>query len=455
MTLRLVRGGELSYHLLAFDEDGRPRRETAPSSAGGEVCEAAADPKKPITDVFIFSHGWLGDVRAAVRQYDSWLTAMDHPRDLTAAQRSRPDFRPLMVGLHWPSLPWGDERLHRGPALLSGDDGASNEFASENATDVDTLIDAYARRIADTPAGRTALRTILSARPTAHVLLPQQVEDAYRVLFAESGLACDGMSGAPGADQDSFDPGETLAQSEELDRGTGPALLGGSVDRSLNLLRMPLRQLSFWKMKDRARRFGEGGAHRLLRELQEAAPGARFHLMGHSFGCIVVSGAVSGPPDSSERPRPVATLFLVQGALSLWAYADHDGNPYQRATPGYFRRLLADRLVLGPVVTTRSTFDTAVGCFYPVGARLARQKVLGAALPKYGSIGSFGIQGVRGTVDIEMVNDRQYYDYAPGRVYNLEASRVIRQGRGPAGAHSDIAHAAVAHAFWQAAARTE
>ena len=55
---------------------------------------------------------------------------------------------------------------------------------------LDALIDAYAERIADTPAARAALRTIFEAAvvdsdPPA---LPPAVADAYRTLNRESGI---------------------------------------------------------------------------------------------------------------------------------------------------------------------------------------------------------------------------------------------------------------------------
>ena len=31
---------------------------------------------EPYTDVFLISHGWMGDVPAAVGQYDRWIGAM-------------------------------------------------------------------------------------------------------------------------------------------------------------------------------------------------------------------------------------------------------------------------------------------------------------------------------------------------------------------------------------------
>src|SRR5215472_846011 len=146
--------------------------------------------------------------------------------------------------------------------------------------------------------------------------------------------------------------------------------------------------------------------------------------------------------------RPVVSLLLVQGALSLWSYAGD--IPYAKGTAGYFHRIVEHGLVRGPIVTTRSTHDTAVGRFYPLGAQVRQQLVLDDALPAYGGIGSFGIQGLNGLVDMPMRPAAFRYGFRAGTIYNLEASDVIKNGGGASGAHSDIAHPEVAHAFWSA-----
>ncbi|HEY4958960.1 MAG TPA: CHAT domain-containing protein, partial [Caldimonas sp.] len=181
---------------------------------------------------------------------------------------------------------------------------------------------------------------------------------------------------------------------------------------------------------------------------QTAAPKARFHLMGHSFGCIVVSATVAGKEAGPALPRPVDSLFLVQGALSLWSYASD--IPYAVGTPGYFYRTIKNALVRGPIITTRSTHDTAVGRFYPIGAQIRQQLVLGNDFPAYGGIGSFGIQGASGIQDMPMRPATFAYGFKAGAIYNLEASAIICNGGGASGAHSDIAHPEVAHAFWSA-----
>jgi hypothetical protein len=447
MPIRRIAGTDTEYYLIVFDEQGKERREPDGTLMSERVRQQVA--AVPVTDVFFTSHGWKGDVPAAIEQYDAWIRAMlNLAADRTMAAQRRPGFRSLIVGLHWPSQPWGDETIPKGARgrLLSSSD--------ELTAPIESQVDAYASRIADSAAAREALRTIFEAARTDNTgELSPAVRRAYDTLFAESGLATGDPSGRPGADQDGFDPAAIVADARAAGALAGtpaavPGVLGAGEDLREALL-MPLRQLSFWKMKDRARHFGETGGHDLLCQLQEAAPTAHFHLMGHSFGCIVVSATVAGGPRSRPLPRPVDSLFLVQGALSIWAYAAD--VPYAPGTAGYFHTIVRKRLVRGPIVTTRSSKDTAVGRFYPLGAKLRKQVLLGdTEYPKYGGIGAFGIQGIDVVQELLMQPPQHVYGFRSGGIYNLEASRVIRNGSGASGAHSDIAHPEVAHAFWEA-----
>ncbi len=446
MPIRKIAGTDAEYYLVVFDEHGKERFEPDGTFMSETVTRRVTDTVAPVTDVFFTSHGWQGDVPAAIEQYDRWVGTMASVQsDHDAARQRRPGFSPLIVGLHWPSLPWGDETIPDGSAAVLSTGAAV-------APPIEAQVDAYAARIADTPKARAAIRSILEAtrREPDATTLPSAVREAYETLFAESGLGRGDLSGRPGADQDGFDPAAIIADARTAGASVAagsPGLLGFG-DTLRNALAMPLRQLSFWKMKDRARQFGETGAHALLTKLQLAASGARFHLMGHSFGCIVVSATVAGAPNTPRLPRPVDSIFLVQGALSLWSYAAD--IPYAPGTAGYFHCIVKEGLVRGPLVTTRSTYDTAVGRFYPLGAMLEKQLVLSEEYPVYGGIGSFGIQGVAGADDMAMQPVTFAYDFHGGGVYNLEASSVIRNGAGASGAHSDIAHPEVAHAFWAA-----
>jgi len=202
--------------------------------------------------------------------------------------------------------------------------------------------------------------------------------------------------------------------------------------------------------EDRARDIGEGGAHQFLMAMQGAAPNVRFHLMGHSFGCIVVTAR---PPvrGRTQLARPVQSMVLVQGAVSLWAYCG--SLPRAPGTCGYFNRLLAEKRCDGPIAATHSQYDTSVGRLYPLAVGLAGQESFAdpTALPEYGGAGTWGIQGLDAVTQLRsLAAMTEDYGFQPGRIYNLNADKVISGNGGQADAHCDIVHPEVAHLIWQA-----
>ena len=456
MPLRNIGDTDVQYYLISFDEHGVERREPDGSLLSETVKERLADRAEKISDVFFASHGWKGDVPAAIEQYDKWMGAMVRSPDRQAVRQKRPEFKALNVGLHWPSLPFGDENIPGagGGRTLSGG-------SKSTPTNLDAQVDQYAASIADTPVARGAIRTILTAATQddgrSEALSPD-VRNAYETLYAEARPRKErgGPGAPPGADYGDSDADamyRAARQAESESVGGGRKVLsgGGLLDKLKGLIVAPMQQLSFWKMKDRARAVGESGGHALLASFMNAAPATRFHLMGHSFGCIVVSATVAGRPGDAALPRGVDSLFLVQGALSLWSFCPD--IPFAHGTSGYFNRILAKELVRGPIITTRSTFDSAVGKLYPPAAEMRNQLTLDAKLPKFGGVGTFGAQGLGDVATDEKMQPESYeYGFEPKHVYNLDASGVIRNGGGFSGAHSDIAHPEVAHVMWQAVA---
>ena len=372
---------------------------------------------------------------------------VDLKGDLERMQQMRSPFRPLLIGLHWPSKPWGDEDL----------ESRGVSFSLTETTPVEQFVDEYAQRIADTEASRQALETIFQTARDEEVIvssvLPQKVRLAYETLDQEAALGNDGEGAAPGSDREAFDLDKisyALAQEEEIVSSRGLSWDG---------ILAPLRILSFWKMKDRARQFGERGAFKLLADLQQVASSeVRFHLMGHSFGCIVVSGMLAGPNDDNRLVRPVNSVALIQGALSLWSYCSDIPKMVlkPRPRPGYFHSIIAERKVKGAIITTQSVFDTAVGKMYPYGAGIVYSDIDFAPgqLPNYGGLGTFGARGPGlEIVDMPMLLRDGSYQFEPGKIYNLESSKFICDGTdgGLGGAHNDIAKPEVAHAVWSAA----
>lgn len=444
MPYENVSGTNLGYYLINHDENGAERQETI-NGAAQFLIDAVMQKlrKDSATDIFIMSHGWKGDVPAARDQYERWIRAMAmNSADLEKMHAKRPGFSPLIIGLHWPSQPWGDEEFGNAGNVSFGVGVVNAPAPAAAADNLDTLIDRYACRIADTPRARAALKTIFDAAlvDIAPARLPDEVRRAFDILDDEAALGSEGPAGAPGADREPFD----AERSYQLAR-TDIASFGGSGSPGILDL---LRQLSFWKMKERALHFGENGARDLLVKIQQAAPNAHVHLMGHSFGCIVVSAMLAG---ASAPVRPVSSLVLMQGALSLWSYCRD--IPVAQGKPGYFHAIVDKQRVSGPIVATQSRFDKALGKYYPLGAGLAGQIVYEAgALPRYAAVGTYGIAGMDDPVHgLDMLSAAAGYEFHPGKIYNLESSAFICDGDGPSGAHSDIAKAEAAHVVWEAA----
>lgn len=439
MPVEQVPGTALHYYMVSYDPVGRERRDDPGGRMGQRVIDALGD--ESVTDVFLLSHGWQGDVPAARAQYSKWIAAMDACRaDVDRMRERRPRFRPLLVCLHWPSRPWGDEELA----------AASGAFDAVPLPSVEDLIARYAEQVADTPAARDALGVIFAAaeRDIAPESLPADVRTAYEVLDRESQLRHDGAGGAPGDDREPFDPDRVYAAALDEAVSFGDMSLGG--------LLAPLGTLSFWKMKARACLLGETGAAAelfgWLLKVGAARPDVRFHLMGHSFGCIVVSALLAGRPGRDPLPRPVDSVVLVQGALSIWSFCAR--IPYQSSRAGYFHRVVSEKCVAGPILATLSEHDTALSRFYPMGAGLRRQIAYSTPdeFPRYGALGTYGARGPDLPVSDEQLQPVSVpYRFESGRVYNIESSQYICEGKGASGAHSDIAKPEVAHAVWGAA----
>lgn len=435
MPYRKIEPRGTPYALVCYGADGFERMDDADGMMSERVL---ADVKgTPVTDVFFFCHGWKGDVPAAVEQYDRWIGAVAaRSLDLARMEAVVPRFRPMFVGLHWPSLPFGDEDLGGASFGHAGAAGPADPLA------------AWLGVLGDTPAVRGPLEVIVEAarRDMAAEEMPPAVAAAYLQLDAALGLGSGGPGAAPDADRAAFDPVASMEAAGAAGPSFGGSWMGG--------LLAPLRQLSFWTMKKRARAIGEGGMHAFLGRLLSAtaARKGRVHLMGHSFGCVVVSSMLGGPVAASPLTRPVSSVTLVQGAFSLWSFAR--AIPYAGGGPGYFHQVLGDAKIRGPLVTTRSKHDTAVGVLYPLASRIHGAASFAAGqLPEYGAVGAYGLQGLSDTEREErpMLPADGEYGFSGGRVYNLDASRYIAQKEGISGAHSDIDGPEVAHMILEAA----
>lgn len=424
MPFHPIPGTDQRYALISFDEKGRERSDDPDGGVFSRAVHAHVVQTQP-SHVFVFVHGWKGDVPAAVDQYNRWIGALwKSDAERTAMGAS---FRPLFVGLHWPSQPWGEETFGSGIA----------SFATAGAEAIEAVLEAAVAHFGGDAAVRAPLETIFRAfadDPAARVV-PDDALAAYEQLAQAIGFSAGRDADAPPEeDGAALDP-QAAIRAERI-ASAGESF--GLASTFRNGILAGLRQASFWMMKRRARTVGEQGMHAFIGAVQQSSQ-PHIHLMGHSFGCIVVSSILGGPNGSGALPRPVDSAALVQGALSLWSFADKIPGADK---PGYFRHVIGKRAVTGPIVTTQSNHDLAVSTAFPAAVGLINEFDFGTELPRFGGIGTWGIQGTAVAEKKQML-DAGDYGFAPGRVYNVDGSSFIS-------GHSAIDGPQVARMQWQA-----
>ncbi|HEE0117919.1 TPA: hypothetical protein R6W50_000580 [Citrobacter gillenii] len=436
MPWQNINNSQTGYFLLSVDEQGKEAASDV-NNKGECVSVQVLNTVKyeTITDLFLWAHGWQQDPERASSQFDSWIEAFNTcSPDRLRVEATVPRFRALHVGFHWPSLAWANESLKTVP--FGGTEGLSKAI----------WVEQYAQMLGNAPGVRQAIESLFNVISINMWMdtLPDDVCRAYLELNEALALGEEGCDGDGAADRHTFDPRATVNSTSEFDNFA----IGGIGDAIL----LPLRQLTFWSMKKRAKVVGENGLYPFIIALQRAAPALRIHLMGHSFGCIVASAGIAGPGGNTPLLRSIQSCVLVQGAMSIWAFAPT--NAYTPNTCGYFHSIIADKKLSGPLVSTFSAFDYAVGRLYPWAAGVANQIAFDqpSKKPRYAGIGTWGIQGMANDKPSPMLEVTTRYTWGnSSSVYNIDGGKYIRKIDGISGAHSDIGGPEVAHLIWQTA----
>ena len=126
---RIVRtpgGRDVPYFIVPFDEKGRcegPRTRA-------RLLEWLAAPETAPTHVFLFSHGWNNDWTVATNRYQRFMDG--YMRMSAAKQLVHPaNFKPLFVGIFWPSTALVFGEGEAGPDIAGAGD---NEPPNARAT---------------------------------------------------------------------------------------------------------------------------------------------------------------------------------------------------------------------------------------------------------------------------------------------------------------------------------
>jgi hypothetical protein len=202
-----------------------------------------------------------------------------------------------------------------------------------------------------------------------------------------------------------------------------------------------LNLTTFYQMKERAGMIGRTAVSDLVKAVVARSPGMKLHLIGHSFGARLVTALALGK--DGAPPQKFASMTLLQGAFS------HNGFADKFKTVGFFRDVVADHRVAGPILATCTVNDKAVGLAYPLASLIAGQNasVFGGPTDPFGGLGRNGAQNTTEAVAGELQPVGSAYAFKAGAIFNLNADKVIS-------GHSDICKPEVFYALLKAVATT-
>ncbi|POR40054.1 hypothetical protein [Methylobacterium sp. V23] len=429
---------------LALDMDAKGQ---APERA-----QAAAALSLPeITDLIVISHGWNNDM-AEARQLYAALFANLAPM-LTKVGSTR---KFAALGVLWPSKRFAEEDLIPGgkatpaaTAALAAQAPSSAEIAAKIdglATYVGKLGSDDAERakvlVTRLEDSRKARKDFVSCIRAMLTQPPSDIRDdaSDRFFVGDADRLMEGLSNpvTPPAGTPCGAAGG-IARIKEAVPTSGH---GGAVSFSDVLTGMKaaafrlLNYATYYEMKERAGTVGKG-LNAVLAEIRRGHPQVAIHLVGHSFGARVVTAAADGP--DAFRPR---SLTLLQAAFSHNGFsAKFDGSH-----DGFFRKIVSDRKIDGPIVITHTIYDKAVGVAYPLASRLSgdNRSAFGDRDDPFGGLGRNGAvrlsEAEVANGDLLPETGRYAFDR---KVHNLRADAFISD-------HSAVTGPEVANALAQA-----
>jgi hypothetical protein len=414
------------------------------------------------TDLLVISHGWNNDMGEARGLYSTFLA---NARGLLDGGHAAGTGRTFAVaGVFWPSKKFADRDLIPGGGAASLGGGETAELQAQleelkgffDAPDADALLaeaQALVPRLENSRDARERYGEIMKslAPPPPAADQPEAEDvDAHEDL---SSFAGDELIEELGK------PLRTTPPADDEDEG-GAAFIGfggpgtggdgeaaGILDLAggiVNGARQAANLVTYYQMKKRAGIVGTSGLAPVLAEVRRRFPGLKLHLAGHSFGGRLVTAAAAGTAGSG--PLPASTLSLLQAAFSHYGFAQ---NFRGSGRNGFFRAVLGDARVTGPMVITHTRNDRAVGIAYALASRLAGQNAsaLGDENDPYGGLGSNGAQDTPERVVGEMHRAPLPYQFQPRKVHNLKADPFVS-------GHGDVANPAVVNAVLWAIAAT-
>ena len=382
------------------------------------------------TDVIVASHGWNNTQEQAEQLYTDLFTNF-----AAVASDQLQNKMIAIVGVIWPSKRFTDvvdaavaEQARGGGAGFGSSSNAADETIKAKLDVIATMFDKKAakkitaakKQIGKLESDLTARRKFVNELRSLLDESAAHEEDNSALFFKLDGsvmleklkqptpVVSSGARGGGGAASIGTHPKTTSAG--------GAAGLGDIFSGIKSGAIRFLNYLAYYEMKKRGGTVGQQGVGPMLDRLADNVQ--RIHLVGHSFGCRVVTAAAA-----ASTTDKLQSMSLLQGAFSH--------NSFSKSMNGFFRSVVDNQRIKGPIVVTYTPNDRAVGIAYPTASRLAGTvaSAFGDANDKFGGLGRNGAQKMepgevaQGVDQLLAVGGS--YSWRSGHIHNLESSKYI------------------------------
>ena len=451
---------QFDFFPLNFDEDGKLQSLDTWQEFKARAGTSGA------TDAVFIAHGFRNDEGDARGLYSEFLRTFRANMAHGPVAGALSGRRFIVAGVFWPSKAFretfGEEEASDGGGVQStGVGDADDAGMAEAVAQLNEL-----RELARDEAARKRIDQAKTLLPTLENDPDAQDKFAELVLSIVDDSALDPSEGfdrvkskpghelldqlrvpvfLPTVKQD--DEGGTMSVADATgtsEDGSAQGIKGffgsiaGRVGQFLNLT-------SWYVMKNRSGTVGENGVATCVRELRKEQPKVRIHLVGHSLGGRLMAScakALAQPPAVK-----VDSLTLLQAAFSHFGLSADN----RQGSPGFFRDVIAKKVVAGPMVATFSFQDTVVGKAYAIASRLAgdNTRAVGDGNDPYGGIGRNGAQELK-----EMSSER-LHDAGVAYTFKSDVVQCLDGSGGLITSHGDVENERVTWAFASAVAATK
>jgi hypothetical protein len=438
-----IPGFPFEYFEVQFDKAGNAADESEVDKVLDFISQGS------VTDLFVISHGWNNDMAEARDLYKRFF---DRVKDIGSSGKvPGTDSRTFAVlGILWPSKKFAEEEL-----IPSGAAGISSAVTVAflqkqldslkgvfDKPDADADIEKAKQlvpQLENSPRAQRDFADLIRQLPSKR---EPSLEDASDRFFTLDGTELMKRMSKP-----AFAPpahsGSAGAASSITSPSGGAAGIGSLFTGIKSAARNLLNFTTYYQMKERAGVVGRSGVNQLIRAVQSRASDMKVHLIGHSFGGRLVTAAAFGP--DNEPPIKVNTLTLLQAAFSHNGFAQR----FDGSHDGFFRKVVTEGRVAGPILISCSKNDKAVGIAYPLASLIAGQNAsgLGDKNDPFGGIGRNGAQKTPEASDGLLGPVGGAYSFQSGKLHNLNGDALIM-------GHSDICKDEIAYALLSAVAGT-